>query len=119
MKRSCRLAVLSLATALAACGGGSGSGGSTTTAVPAPSDPFANVDLTADEAFRAESIAGMGLAIYDRDGRKVFEKIYGDFSADRRVAVASASKLIAATAVLRLVEQNFLSLDSTTGSVLD
>lgn len=83
-----------------------------------PSDPFAAVDAAARSAFNAEDVAGMGLAIYAADGTKVFERMYGDFAADREVAIASASKLVAGTVIFRLIGQGYLSLDSTTGEVL-
>ena len=60
----------------------------------------------------------MGLAIYDSQGVKRFERMYGTFAADQRVAIASASKMVAGLTILRLVDQGFLSLDSTTGEVL-
>jgi len=60
----------------------------------------------------------MGLAIYDAQGVKRFEKMYGTFAADQRVAIASSSKMVAGLTILRLVDQGFLSLDSTTGDVL-
>jgi CubicO group peptidase (beta-lactamase class C family) len=60
----------------------------------------------------------MGLAIYNREGVKVFEQMYGDFAPDRRVPIASASKLVSGVTLFRLVDQGKLSLDSTTGAVL-
>jgi CubicO group peptidase (beta-lactamase class C family) len=60
----------------------------------------------------------MGLSIYDAHGNKVFEQMYGDFSPDNRIPIASASKLVAGLAILRLVDQGKLSLDSSTGQVL-
>jgi CubicO group peptidase (beta-lactamase class C family) len=60
----------------------------------------------------------MGLAIYDRDGEKVFEHMYGDFSPDMRVAIASASKLVSGATLFRLMDAGSLSLDSTTAQVL-
>ncbi len=102
---------------VAGCGGGGGDSPAPAV-VATPADPFAAVDQAAATAFRAAGTAGMALQVYDRDGRKVFEKVYGDFAADRRVAVASATKLVTGLAILRLVEQGFLSLDSTTGAVL-
>ena len=60
----------------------------------------------------------MGLAIYDAQGVKRFEKMYGTFAADRRVAIASSSKMVAGLTILRLVDQGFLQLDSTTADVL-
>jgi CubicO group peptidase (beta-lactamase class C family) len=60
----------------------------------------------------------MGLTIYDAGGVKRFEKMYGTFAPDQRVAIASASKMISGLTILRLVDQGFLTLDSTTGGVL-
>ena len=65
-----------LSLLLAACGGSSGGG----SPAPGPGDPFAAVDALAGDTFRAQGISGMGLVIYDQAGRKVFEKMYGDFS---------------------------------------
>lgn len=81
-------------------------------------DPWAEVDRTISEAFAAERIDGMGVTIYDANDTAVFQRTYGDFAADRRVAVASASKLIAGTVLLELVDRGLLSLSSTTGAVL-
>ena len=60
----------------------------------------------------------MGVVIYDRNDRKVFEKMYGDFAPERRVAVASASKIVSGLVLFRLIEQGYLSLDSTTAAIL-
>ncbi len=81
-------------------------------------DDFATVDRTARDAFAQQHIPGMGLSIYDERGHKVFEQMYGDFSADQRIPIASASKLVAGLTILRLVDQGKLSLDSTTEKVL-
>ena len=101
---------------LAACGGG----GEDAVSPPTNpvSDPFADVDRAAGAAFAAQGISGMGLAIYDANGVKRFERMYGSFSADQRVAIASSSKMVAGLVILRLIDQGFLTLDSTTGSVL-
>jgi len=109
-----------LAGCLAGCGGG---GGGTADPVDPPPpvanpDPFADVDRTASAAFTAQGISGMGIAVYDAQGVKRFEKMYGTFGADQRVAIASSSKMVAGLTILRLVDQGFLSLDSTTGEVL-
>jgi CubicO group peptidase (beta-lactamase class C family) len=101
---------------LAACGGG---GSATTPTNPPPAtDAWAEVDRLAQATFTRQSLGGMGLAIYDRNDRKVFEKMYGDFAPDRRVAVASAAKIVSGLVLFRLVEQGYLSLDSTTAEVL-
>jgi CubicO group peptidase (beta-lactamase class C family) len=126
------LAAIPVLLGMVACGGGGSepsATATTTTATPAatpvatqppnaPTAAFAAVESTAASAFARSGVAGMTLVIHDRDARRVFERSYGDFAANRRVAVASASKLVAATILLRLVDQGFLSLDSTTGSVL-
>ncbi len=104
-------------TLLAACGGGGDDG----TAGPPPAsapDRFAEVDRTANAAFAAQGLTGMGLAIYDTQGAKRFERMYGNFSADQRIAVASASKMIAGLVILRVIDAGFLTLDSNTGTVL-
>ncbi|HEY6126454.1 MAG TPA: serine hydrolase domain-containing protein [Steroidobacteraceae bacterium] len=101
---------------LAACGGG-GEDAVAPPATPIP-DPFIDVDRAASAAFSAQGISGMGLAIYDAQGVKRFEKMYGTFAANQRVAIASSSKMVAGLVLLRLVDQGFLTLDSTTGAVL-
>ncbi len=111
-------ALLASAILLAGCGGGGG----TSTPAPPPVDPWAAVDATATQAFNngaaAAGVSGMTLAIYDRNDRRVFVKTWGDFAPDRRVPVASASKLVSGVVLLRLVGQGLLSLDSSTGQVL-
>ena len=105
-----------LAGCLAACGGG---GGSAAADPPPPAaDPFADVDRTASAAFAAQGISGMGIAVYDAQGVKRFEKMYGTFAAEQRIAIASASKMIAGLTILRLVDHGFLTLESTTAEVL-
>jgi D-alanyl-D-alanine-carboxypeptidase/D-alanyl-D-alanine-endopeptidase len=108
------VALVLLASCLTACGGG-GTSSSPPAATP---DPFDDVDRTASAAYQAQGITGMGLTIYDANGVKRFEKMYGSFAADQRVAIASASKMVSGLTILRLVDQGFLSLDSTTGGVL-
>ena len=109
MASTFRRLLLSLAfLSLGACGGEG----------DASANPFAAVDAAARTAFEAQSIDGMGLAIYTRDGTKVFEQMYGSYSPDQRVAIASASKLVSGVTIFRLIDQGFLTLDSTTHDVL-
>ena len=79
---------------------------------------FESIDRTTRAAFDQQRISGMGLSIFDSRGNKLFEQMYGDFSADRRIPIASASKWVAGLTILRLVNAGKLSLDSTTGQVL-
>jgi CubicO group peptidase (beta-lactamase class C family) len=98
----------------AGCGGGSGG----TLPDGGDDDAFAEVDALASEAFAGAGIPGMALVIFDDRDQRVFARVYGDFAFDRRVAVASASKLASALVILRLVSQGYLGLDDTTGAVL-
>lgn len=109
-------AIVAAALSLSACGGGgSGSGD---TGGSSETDAFSAVDAAARSAFETAGIEGMGLAIYDSHGTKVFEHMYGNFSPDQRVAIASASKMVSGVTLFRLIDQGYLSLDSTTGQVL-
>lgn len=110
---SLRCSLLSGFMFLAACGGGDDA---KPPALVIPS-AFAEVDSAAQNAY-AEHRVPMGLAVYDADGTKLFERMYGDFSPDRRVAIASASKLVSGVTLFRLIDAGYLSLDSTTGGVL-
>jgi CubicO group peptidase (beta-lactamase class C family) len=106
------IAGLAALLCLCACGGG----GDSDPQPPVP-DAFAPVDQAAQAAYDAERIP-KGIAVYDRSGTKLFERMYGDFSADRRVAIASASKLVSGVTLFRLIDAGYLSLDSTTGQLL-
>lgn len=64
------------------------------------------------------TVPGLGLAVYDAQDRKVYEHMVGDFTPDRRVAVASSSKMVAGTVLFEVIRQGHLSLESTTGEVL-
>lgn len=121
------------ALTVTACGGGSSD--ATPTPTPAPPPPvtptpppvtppppvtagWAAVDQKAAAAFASSGVQGMTVTVFDRNDVKVFEKTYGNFSPTQRVAVASASKLVAGTVIFRLIGQGVLSLDSTTAQVL-
>lgn len=93
--------------AASALDGGSGDGAR---------DPFAEVDRIARE--RAAAVGPFGLAIYGSNDQLLFQRMYGDFTPERQVAVASASKWVSGLTLLRLISAGRLSLDSTTGQVL-
>jgi CubicO group peptidase (beta-lactamase class C family) len=107
------LAGVSAPLLLSACNGDSDGG-----VPPSSNGAFAAVDSAARNAFESEHLDGMGLAIYDRNGVKVFEQMYGDFSPDERVPIASASKLVSGAVIFRLIDEGYLSLDSSTAQVL-
>lgn len=113
------LALLAVAL-LAACGGG---GGDSTAPAPPTPPPAAGsawdpVTTAVDAAFARNVVPGLAVAVYAPDGQLLYSRVRGDFALDRNIAVASASKMVSGVVLLRLVDQGFLSLDSTTGAVL-
>lgn len=72
------------------------------------------------EAARAKQtpVPSLALAVYDKDDHLVYAKSFGDFAPDRRVAIASASKMVAGLVIFTVIGKGQLTLDSTTGSVL-
>lgn len=85
--------------------------------------PWQGVDALLQKRFdtrEGKHPEGFGLSVYDRDDHLVFSRMYGDFAADRIVAVASASKLISGAMVFEAIRRSNgrLTLDSTTGVIL-
>jgi serine-type D-Ala-D-Ala carboxypeptidase/endopeptidase len=109
-----RLLTVSVLMLLGACGG---DGDGDEPSPPANQGAFTEVDDAARAAYAAHGVP-MGLAVYDKEGTKVFEQMYGGFAPDRRVAIASASKLVSGVTLFRLIDAQYLSLDSTTAEVL-
>jgi CubicO group peptidase (beta-lactamase class C family) len=81
-------------------------------------EPWSAVDAAVARAVAANRVTGLGLSVYDDRDQLVFSKMYGDFAPDRRVAVASASKLVSGMVLLDLVAKGRLSLDTTTAAIL-
>lgn len=98
--------------ALGACGGG---GSSAATAPPA-ADPWQAVSAAIDAA-AARFPSGVTVEIATPQG-VVYSKQVGAFSNDSFGEVASASKWVSASVILRLVEQGVLSLDTRTADLL-
>jgi len=112
--RKTLLAACLLTLALAACGGGGGE----PPPVPGPDTTWTAVESAVTASVQANSIPGLTLSVYDRTGRQVYVRTWGDAAPSRRIAIASASKLVSGVVLLRLVDQGLLTLDSTTGAVL-
>jgi len=80
---------------------------------------FAAVDATLRQAHTAAGADfAMGLVVRDREDRLVYASNLGGFDPSRRLPVASASKIVAATVMMVLVDRGLMTLDSTTGQVL-
>jgi D-alanyl-D-alanine-carboxypeptidase/D-alanyl-D-alanine-endopeptidase len=81
-------------------------------------DRWAAVDALVAKAAAAQGNPGLALSIYDARDQRVFHRAYGDFASDRRVAIASASKLVAGLVIFAQIAEGTLSLDATTRDVL-
>jgi len=111
-------------------GGSEGGGGPTVDALGsdateagAPDGGASGRDFSAVETLLVQrsaeaGVTSLGLAIWDAQDQKVYERMLGTFTADTRVAVASASKLVAGLVLFDVIRRGALSLDSTTGDVL-
>lgn len=132
-----KFVILGLVLSLCGCGGSGGGGvpsassvssnsssssssssSINSSAASSTSNAFASVDVAAQQAYSDEGIDGLGVAIFNAQGEKVFEKMYGNFAYDKRVSIASASKVVSGLTIFRLIDQGYLSLDSTTGQLL-
>ncbi len=94
---------------------GAACGGSSTAPTP---DPWAAVDSVARASAATVGVTRFGLTVYDANDQVVFTRSYGGFTPDERVAVASASKMIAGLVLFDVIRSGQLSLGSTTGTVL-
>jgi CubicO group peptidase (beta-lactamase class C family) len=106
-----RLFVAAVSVLLVACGGGGSAGAS----APTP-DPWQAVGAAIDAA-AARFANGATVEIATAQG-VVYSKQVGAFSNDVVGEVASASKWVSASVILRLVDQGVLSLDTRTGELL-
>ena len=83
---------------------------------PSPPDPWQPV-TAAIEASQSEFPGGLTLEVMTPAG-VVFSRNFGGFSNSRRAVIASASKWVTATVLLRIVEHGDLSLETQTKSLL-
>jgi D-alanyl-D-alanine-carboxypeptidase/D-alanyl-D-alanine-endopeptidase len=60
----------------------------------------------------------LGLSVWNLRDQQVFARTLGAFTLDTRVAIASASKLVAGLVIFDVIRAGQLSLDSDTGTVL-
>lgn len=111
--RLARVLLLPLLLGLAACGGG----GSTEAPPPTSTgDPWAAVD-NAIAASQGQFSGGLTVEVLTPAG-VVHSRSAGGFTNTDAVLVASASKWVSATVILRLVDQGLLSLDTPTSALL-
>lgn len=126
MRVSSTLLALGLALSLGCGSGGSASipdAGAPADALGAGTSPDSSSPWQAvEKVFLIRSAeAGateLGLSIWNRRDELVFQRSLGAFTPDTRVAIASASKLVAGLVLFDVVRSGQLNLDSTTGRVL-
>ena len=117
---------LLLATACSNAGGTGSDSGPADGAVEAPVEagPIADAAgwATIEERLRVRAaeaeVSTFGLTIWDARDQRVFESLSGGFTPGTRVAIASASKLVATLVIFEVIRRGQLSLDSTTEQVL-
>ena len=63
-------------------------------------------------------VGSLGLTIWDGTDARLYERMVGGFTPDTRVAIASASKMVSGLVLFDAVRRGELTLDSTTGGVL-
>jgi CubicO group peptidase (beta-lactamase class C family) len=96
---------------LSGCGGGSSSGQNDSV------EAWSKVTAAIDEA-QSNFPSGLAVEIATPDG-VVYSRSRGGFTNSTRVLVASASKWVTSTVLLRLVDQGVLSLDEKMSGVLE
>jgi CubicO group peptidase (beta-lactamase class C family) len=101
--------------ALAACGGGT-----TSPEVDASSRSTAAIRAVLQQALpnAPAGVGGITLIVNDAADHRVIQETVGSMATDRRLAIASASKLVTGLVLLRLVDDGVLSMSDTPGSVL-
>jgi CubicO group peptidase (beta-lactamase class C family) len=106
-------------------GGPAGPAGGTTAgtggaagATGAAGRDWSPVDALLQGAAADAGAASFGLVVWDRDNRRIYERMLGGFTPDTRVAVASSSKLVSGMVIFDAIRRGELTLDATTGQVL-
>ena len=81
---------------------------------------FSEVDATV-AGFMADysDVEGVTLAVVRTDEGQIYEKGYGDFSADRISLITSTGKVLAAGVILTLVDDGLLDVDRPVAEYLD
>jgi CubicO group peptidase (beta-lactamase class C family) len=101
---------------LLACGGGGTGGGGGNSGGGTGGDPWASV-TAAVQAAQPQFPGGLAVEVMTPSG-VVFSGSFGAFSPTTYAPVASASKMVSATAILRLVDQGVLGLDTKASDLL-
>ncbi len=85
---------------------------------PAPYD-FSAIGPIVDAFVAEQGLNGAGLIVVDREDGVVHEEYWGEFRADRISLIASSSKMISASVLLRLDDDGVLDIDAPVADVVD
>jgi CubicO group peptidase (beta-lactamase class C family) len=78
---------------------------------------YAQADALVQDLVAGVPLAGAGFVVAGDDA-VLHEAYFGNYTADTRVPVASASKWVSAIAIARLVDEGLLAWDTTVGSLM-
>ena len=91
-----------------------------TTAAAEPAEyDFSAVGPIVEEYVAAQGLNGAGLIVVDRDDGVVHEEYWGEFDADRISLIASSSKMISASILMRLDDDGLLDVDAPVADVVE
>ena len=91
----------------------------TTVAVEPAVYDFSAVGPIVDEYVAEQGLNGAGLVVVDRDDGVVHEEYWGEFDADRVSLIASSSKMISASILMRLDDDGILDVDAPVADVVE
>ena len=90
----------------------------TAAAERAPYD-FSAIGPIVDAFVAEQGLNGAGLIVVDREDGVVHEEYWGEFDADRISLIASSSKMISATVLMRLDDDGLLDVDAPVADVVE
>ena len=101
-----------------ASGGGGAAGGVDAAAGDTRVRDWSRVEALLLSTASDAGVSSLGLTIWDGGDARIYERMVGGFTPDTRVAIASASKMVSGLVLFDAVRRGELTLDSTTGNVL-
>lgn len=78
---------------------------------------FTPVAESAEQTYKKAALPGAGLLVY-KDGQVIYKKFFGAYDETTQVAIASASKWLAAAVMMSLVDEGKLDLDAPVSKYL-
>lgn len=87
---------------------------SLTAVAAAPSTDYSGVTGRVQQLVASASLPGAAVSLI-RDDQVVYREAFGAYTAEQRIAIASASKWLSGAVILRLVDRGLLRLDDPVG----